>query len=367
MLANFPCLRWSVCACTLFGAPCAWSQAPDVNLLKNAGAEEISKADASQPASWTAAKAPADGLTMRVDEAVFRAGRRSLFVGNTHVYPEARFNNWAQRVEGWRAGQTYVLAAWVKTDRAESATICVQVWDEGAKNMVAFAASEPVGGTREWQKLATGPLTIPASARAVVVRAGMTGRGKAWFDELSLRPEGAPDTSKPPEDRGANLVANPGFEDADGTRTDEPSNWTRAMVAAPGLALRRVSEGARSGKAAALISNPHPAPDAVTNNWAQSVPYDLAGRVVRVSGWVKTENAESAFLCVQGWTDLANMTSFGSTETVKGTQDWKRVQSKPVRLAPSVTVVTVRAALTGTGKAWFDDVTLELADDEPLE
>lgn len=131
--------------------------------------------------------------------------------------------------------------------------------------------------------------------------------------------------------------------------------------------MRRVSERARSGKSAAMIINPRPSPDAVTNNWAQSVPYDLAGRVVRVSGWVKTENAESAYLCVQGWTDLVNLSSFGSTETIKGTQDWKRVLSRPVRLAPSVTVVTVRAALTGTGKAWFDDVALELADDEPLE
>ena len=195
----------------------------------------------------------------------------------------------------------------------------------------------------------------------------MTGRGRAWFDELSLRPEDAPDVPKPPEERGANLLMNAGIEETDEKHKDEPRSWVRAQVAAPGLEMRRVTEGARNGNAALLINNPQRLPDEATNNWAQSVPYDLSGRIVRVSGWVRTENAQGAYICVQGWADLAHMSSFGSTEVTKGTQEWKRVQSRPVRLSANVTMVTVRAALTGTGKAWFDDITLELADDEQLE
>ncbi|MBX3406776.1 MAG: hypothetical protein KF869_08425 [Phycisphaeraceae bacterium] len=367
MPSTIALLQLSAFAAAILVASTARSQQADANRLKNPGAEEVSRVDESQPAVWTAAKAPAAGLAMRLDEQFVRAGRRSLFIGNTHVYAESQFNNWAQRVEGWKAGETYVFAAWVKTDRAESASICVQVWDEGGKILVAYATSESLTGTREWQKLATGPLTIPARAGALVVRAGLTGRGRAWFDELSLRPEDVPDVPKPPEERGANLVMNAGIEESDAKHEDEPRFWVRAQVAAPGLEMRRVTEGARRGNAALLINNPQRLPDEATNNWAQSVPYDLAGRIVRVSGWVRTENAQGAYICVQGWADAAHMPSFGSTEVIKGTQEWKRVQSKPVRLSPNVTMVTVRAALTGTGKAWFDDIMLELADDEPLE
>lgn len=359
-------LQLTVCV-ALAGAPSAFAQPVEHNRLKNPGAEEVSKENPRLPAEWSAAHSPAEGLTMSIDDKTVRAGRRSLFVGNTHIYPAATFNNWAQRVEGLKPGEAYVLSAWIKADRAEQASICVQVWDEGGKNMVGFSTSETIVGTREWQKIESEPITIPASARAVIVRAGLGGRGKVWFDELSLRPADVPALPQPPQELGANLVLNPGAEQTDDKLKDEPFYWFKALVAAPGLEMRRVTEGARHGKAALLIANTHQYGQAVSNNWAQTIPYELAGRVVRVSGWVKTEEAEHVNICVQGWADLVNMPSFASTEVVKGTQDWKRMTSKPVRLSPGVTIVTVRAVLTGTGKAWFDDITLELADEEPVE
>lgn len=360
-------LQLTAFASLLAGTALAAIEPAPGNRLKNPGAEETQKDNASLPAAWIAAGAPADGLTMQLDDRHARAGRRSLYIGSTRAAAESAFYNWAQRVEGLKAGETYVFSAWVKADRAEKAFICVQVWDEGAKNLVEYATSDSISGTREWQRLATDPLTIPASARSVIIRAGLQGKGSAWFDELGLHPEDAPAIPMPPQERGANLVVNPGIEETDDEHKDEPFYWFKAHVAAPGLEMRRVTEVARAGKAALLISNSHRYDEAVSNNWAQTVPYQLAGRTVRVSGWVRTENAEHVNICVQGWADLANMPSFGSTEVIKGTQDWKRVQSKPVRLSPSVTMVTVRAALTGTGKAWFDEITLELADDEPLE
>lgn len=359
-------LQLTMCVALTGSAP-AFAQPVEHNRLKNPGAEEVSKEDAALPSAWFAARAAAEGLTMNLDDKIVRAGRRSLFVGNTHIYPAATFNNWAQRVEGLKPGEAYVLSAWIKADRAEQASICVQVWDEGAKNMVAFSTSETIVGTREWQKIESEPITIPASASAVIVRAGLGGRGKVWFDELSLRPADMPALPQPPQEAGANLVVNPGAEEVDEKLKDEAFSWFKAHVAAPGLEMRRVTEGARQGRAALLIANTHQYGQAVSNNWAQTVPYELAGRVVRVSGWVKTEEAEHVNICVQGWADLVNMPSYASTEVVKGTQDWKRMTSKPVRLSPGVTMVTVRAVLTGTGKAWFDDITLELADEEPVE
>jgi hypothetical protein len=338
----------------------------DENRLKNPGGEEVSKADKTQPASWFPAAVAAEGLSMKLDTTVLKAGKASLFVGNTHNYPQATFNNWAQRVE-LAAGESFTLSGWVKTENAETVSLCVQAWDEGGKNMVAFTGADVITGTRDWQLVRSAPITIPASAKMVIVRAGLGGKGKAWFDELRLTPGEGSRFPDPPAEQGKNLLVNPGAEDADkeNKSESEPLNWFMAHVPASGLKMQRVTEGAHAGKAALHIANSHAYNEMVCNNWVQTIPYHLAGKTVKLSAWVKTENADNVTLCVQGFTDMVNMASFVSTDVIKGTQDWKRIETKPVRLGNGVTMTTVRAVLTGKGKAWFDDVSLELTDEIP--
>ncbi len=337
---------------------------PDANRLKNPGAEEALKSDPSLPAAWTAAATHVEGLSMRRDDAVARAGGASLFVGNTHNYPQETFNNWAQRVPGLSPGESFTLSGWVMTEAADGASMCVQVWDEGGKSVIAFVATPTVIGTRGWQFIRTEPIRIPVSARMVVVRAGLRGKGKAWFDELRLSLGDGARLPEPPAQPGANLVSNPGAETPDPRDPGEPAIWFKAQVAAPGLVMSRHAEAARSGKASLYIANAHDYPDRVSNNWSQAIGFDLAGRTVRLSAWVRTEDAEHVTLCVQGFNDLASMVSFGGTEALKGTTAWTLVETKPVRLARTVTTTTVRALLTGRGKVWFDDITLEIVGDE---
>jgi hypothetical protein len=350
-----------VCVASAIGA----TAVADDNRLKNPGGEEASKEDKSVPASWFAAHVPAEGLTMKLDDKVVRAGKASLFVGNTHAYPQATFNNWAQRIEGLAAGESFTLSGWVKTENAETVSMCIQAWDEGGKNLVAFATTEAIIGTRDWQLIKTTPITIPQSAKLIIVRAGLGGKGKAWFDELRFSPGDGARFPEPPAEAGANLVVNPGAEDRDPQAKDDAAVWFRAQVPAEGLRMARVTEGAHGGEAALHIANTHDYGQMVCNNWTQTIPYNLAGKVVKLSAWVKTEDAEHVSLCVQGFSDLVNMPSFVSTEVVKGTQGWRRIESKPVAIGKSVTMTTVRAVLTGRGKVWFDDFSLEIVDEEP--
>lgn len=357
--------RFAACAAALCIVSAAQA-APDENRLRNGGGEEAATEDPSQPAFWFAAHAPSPGLSMKLDDKVFKAGRASMFVGNSHAYPQATFNNWAQRVDGLPPGATFTLSGWIRTENAETASMCVQAWDEGGKNLVAFATAEPVMGTRDWQLVKSAPITIPASAKLVIVRAGLGGRGKAWFDELKLLPGEGQRFPQPPAEPGANLVANPGGEQADPKDASGAAAWFRAQVPADGLVMARTTTGARAGNAALHIANTHTYPQMVCNNWTQTIPYDLAGRTVKVSAWVRTENVESVNLCIQGFTDLVNMASYGSTEVLKGSSDWIRVESAPIEIAGSVTMTTVRAVLTGTGKVWFDDVKVEIVGEEEI-
>ncbi len=346
--------------CTM---PCA-AFASDDNRLKNPGGEEAAKDDASQPAHWFAASVKSDGLTMKLDDKTVKAGERSLFVGNTHVYPSATFNNWAQRIETFTPGETITLSGWIKAENAEIAMMCIQAWDESGKNMLGFAGTANVTGTRDWHVIKTDPLLIPRGTKSIVIRAGLSGKGKVWFDGLRLAPGEGALLPAPPDDGKTPLIPNGGAEELEDKSRDVPAAWFKAHIPADGLDMRRVEDARRTGKAALLIANTHEYPQSVANNWSQSVPYDLTGRTVRLSAWVKTEDAQKVNICIQGFSDMQTMTSFGSSEVLSGTRDWTRVETSPVRITPSVTTAIVRVVLTGTGKAWFDDVTLEFVEDD---
>jgi hypothetical protein len=85
------------------------------------------------------------------------------------------------------------------------------------------------------------------------------------------------------------------------------------------------------------------------------------GQLVRVRGYIRTENAEAANICLQCWgPDGETLVGFASTPVIEGTHDWKRFTSDPIVVPRDTSAVIVRAALTGKGRAWFDDVSLDV-------
>jgi hypothetical protein len=170
----------------------------------------------------------------------------------------------------------------------------------------------------------------------------------------------APAAAAPPQPEGSNLVLNGGAEEA---QNGEPAGWDKAWIPAPGLTLARDTRQAKSGKASFLVQNSHDFTEPVANNWRQDlkrVPDD--GAHLQITAFMKTSLVEDAAnICLQCWDEGSrNMLGFASTNVLKGDNDWTEVRSDRVRVPRGTKVITVRAALRGKGKVWFDDIAVKL-------
>ena len=154
-----------------------------------------------------------------------------------------------------------------------------------------------------------------------------------------------------------NLLANPGFEEL---AADKPVRWDVFVQPKPGAAAR-VSDEAHGGAYAVWLHTPDPYEKESLNNWSQNIIADLGGQTLRVSGYIRVEDAEEAALLVQCWRKRpwgvlgANSTSIETP--VYGTQDWQEV-SMEVEVPKGTDFITIRCALLGTGSAWFDDISV---------
>jgi len=134
----------------------------------------------------------------------------SLAIVNEHDYPEPVSNNWSQALQDVPAGKTIVLRAYVRTEGAEAANVCVQCWDRTSKRMLAYGSTPVFRGDQDWTRAKTQPVVVPPETASVVVRAALTGKGGAWFDDVSVEVVESPDTpekgqpsQQPPAGRGA--------------------------------------------------------------------------------------------------------------------------------------------------------------------
>ncbi len=120
--------------------------------------------------------------------------------------------------------------------------------------------------------------------------------------------------------------------------------------------MTRSTEQTHSGRAALAIAYDGPTDTPVAFNWAQPLAEAPVGRSIRVRAWIKAEGADSVNFCIQCWSDREDLLAFGSTPVFRGDQGWTEARSGPVVVPPGTARVVVRAALTGRGKAWFDDL-----------
>jgi hypothetical protein len=158
-----------------------------------------------------------------------------------------------------------------------------------------------------------------------------------------------------------NLLLNGGAEQGKG---DQPSIWSAASVAAAELKMTRDTAAAHDGKASLSIANTHKYDQPTANNWMQPLQSLPTGKTVVVSGWIKAADADAANVCLQCWDASGKeMVGFASTPVVRGDQDWTLLKSEPLVVPERTKSVIVRAALSGTGTAWFDDIAVtEVAD-----
>lgn len=155
------------------------------NLLYNAGAEMPANAD-NLPPGWFDAIARAPELRLFIETGHSRAGKACFAISNQHQYDQEVSNNWGQEVRSIPLGKTVRLSGYIRTDEAESANICVQCWNEGAFRLIGFASTPVFRGTKGWTLAEAPELVVPPDTKLILVRAALTGKGTAYFDDVSL-------------------------------------------------------------------------------------------------------------------------------------------------------------------------------------
>jgi alpha-N-arabinofuranosidase len=150
-----------------------------------------------------------------------------------------------------------------------------------------------------------------------------------------------------------NLIENPSFEE--GTK-DEPAGWRKVTFGGNGEF--KYVEGGRTGKKCVMLSSESGADIA----WLATALVKPRSRY-RLSGWIKTENVKSTGerRARGALLNLHNIQP-AQTKAVTGTKDWTRVEV--VFDTGERAAVEINCLFGGwgwsTGKAWYDDVRLEL-------
>jgi len=176
---------------------------PSENLLANGGFEE---GDAGMPYDWvvfnpspwrtedmvTLTHRLGPGGSYQWASTGGRGGGRCLLVERR----DATSQEWlrTQQRVSLRGGETYVVSGWVRTEGVEGAVfvagqLAPSRIDRSAplEEQVLRSASSQVSGTHDWQKLER-TITIPEEAPTYVLILDLVlmGRGKAWFDDISV-------------------------------------------------------------------------------------------------------------------------------------------------------------------------------------
>ena len=156
-----------------------------VNLLLDGGGEEASIVR-REGSSWYPAFRPGQEVRLWIDHQNAWAGQ-SCFAISSELQDRHVSNNWAQNPADVPAEKTVRVSAYVKIQDAEAVNVCVQCWGPRAEKLIGFASTPVLRGTREWTLLQSRELVVPAETERLTVRAALTGRGKAFFDDISLQ------------------------------------------------------------------------------------------------------------------------------------------------------------------------------------
>ena len=148
---------------------------------------------------------------------------------------------------------------------------------------------------------------------------------------------------------------------------NETRMWKAISVPKEGLSLARTADHTFEGDHSLAIYNTHRYETKASNNWCQEI-HDLEpGNRIRLQVAVRTENATAANVCVQCWSDDQTLVGYCSTPAIRGSHEWTKLESGSLTIPGSTRRVIVRAALTGIGRVWFDNLRLCESPTESVE
>jgi hypothetical protein len=158
------------------------------------------------------------------------------------------------------------------------------------------------------------------------------------------------------------LPSNAGFED--GQEGQAPAGWN-----ADSNIYKLDASSAHSGKSSLHYVNSDPAKYLLCS---QGLKLEK-GRMYDVSVWVKTRGVEGAdtgaSICLEWHSDKGQFLGGFYPAGVKGDSDWKLVTGKTERIPEDAAGISVSCYLRQrmSGEAWWDDIEVKLAKQDPLE
>src|SRR5262249_14978654 len=150
------------------------------NLMFDGSGERAYSAK-GQDSAWYPAFRPAQGVRLWIDHENALSGRSCLAISNELQESQPASNNWAQKLAHIPVRKTVRLSAYIKIQDAERANVCVQCWGPRAEKLIGFTSTPVHRGTHGWELTQSPELVVPAETERVIVRAALTGRGKALF------------------------------------------------------------------------------------------------------------------------------------------------------------------------------------------
>jgi hypothetical protein len=158
-------------------------------------------------------------------------------------------------------------------------------------------------------------------------------------------------------------VVNSGFEAAGAANL--PDGWTLETELPSGVSLNLDPSVKHSGRLSLAVMNASPASVTLTS---QAVELQI-GHLYRLSGWLKTENAlsdpTSQFpTAVPACLTMLSFPFTNYSPAVGATSDWRRIEVLFIATKKKDSVkLHFGFNGTATGRAWFDDIKLEMVDD----
>ena len=247
----------------------------------------------------------------------------------------------------------YLFSQWIRTDRYSGAGIYNRMFliNGSGTRQGPLIELKKLQGTAEWT-LVQGSIFVPGDDQIAGIKIENffdTGTGTAWFDGAALVP------LEPGAD--GELVINGGFEATDSNGSI--LNWS-TWIASGKPTVTADTYRVYAGQASLKIAAPETGRAAVF----QTVPLkpEQLGQTFKIGLWIRTEAVTGGAVARLQYNNSGGQ-RVGALEyldTVRETADWTRVE-KTIRVPgdPSIVSVKIENFLeTGTGTAWFDEVSL---------
>jgi len=333
----------------------------------------------SQPVAegWGIGGTGIDNYQMGLDTTVYHGGRASAFIKSKVPAP----SGFATISQGFQAddyrGKRLRLSGYVKTkDAGQGAWLWMRL-DCETQYVLDNMGDRHITGTRDW-KTCDIVLDVPKDAVNICFGVALNGAGQAWFDDLRFEVVGqdVPVTHKPTDSDTSSIPltptkstsANPVNLDFESQRAPSAApqlrqfakGWTTLAVSRPDVEIGLDANVRHGGNRSAFIKSKAPAPGAFGQVMQKLRADDYRGTRLRVSGYVKTENADQGALL---WTRvdcrtkvvLQNMRD----RPITGSRNWK-IYDIVLNVPEDAVNIYFGFMLTGAGQAWFDDFRFEI-------